>query len=1016
MSVKYQSYPTLTTDEPAIYEDFTGGINTDPSNEHLMPNELRDCVNMTYQSGALVKRRGAKEIAKLICKDNLFNIQGIFLFTYRITYLIIAADGKLYYGVFNENSSIFLDRLKIQVTPNDENLFYDPTYMFNNFKEKYSTDTSERHEGYIHSYELINGKENDYYYVGNFTDMTNNIIYKNDVITYMGIKYKYIKQKEFTKVVATPLNYTTYWTPISKEEAYSDGRIKVNEWKEQEQNWKINDIVKYQKLYYRCNINHSNYPNLNIYDKETWQKINEQKELIFQNYRNIEAATFNNKLYIATGTRFVNVLLRNNQLIAEPVTPYRCNNTEIINIGYNYLSPYPEYCRASQTNTVTTSIGGILPIKTKTGMYILEPQMNFQMGETAKDYLYRWEKKINNKWYVIHTFKSQDTNYYKDTSAENDYSTKILNTLIVSDADKYQYRVTFANSFDKEDTFIANWNNKTTYKKGNYVSVGPDIYECLIEHTPSHKLEDEKNPGNIYTIYKGKDTFDHTIEWDNATGEFSEFGYVISHTKDSNNASIENKTLTQFWKILHKQEAVTIFNEQTKEVSLGYDYAIDKVTGGYFGQGISTLAYDLKENDMFNIIQTCTKIHTDGNKLLLYDDRYNSGQWFKTIINNPSYITDRGSLKFKTTKNEAIIKVVAFQGNIIVFANSEKTGGSIHLVQGNGDDYDSKDGYYSPYRRRTINSSISCDNSNTIQICDNLLVFKYFNRIYYINASELNNDVIQVTPCNDRLLHNSNNIIIPWDNNNCVSEVTDSYYGLIWKEKYEADKNGNLILIHPGLRLKMYYKMRNRLPDGNLEIPWLRDESEYLNVEHCIYIKGKPIFLYNNILVSFNENCYQDINEDFPITIHFRGVDCNYPKLYKMLDNIIIYYHRNQYSKINLELKSLNESGHLLIDTSNSSKSLQNLKILKADDPINNDKIRLDSTILDTKVINSTYKFPYLLIDTVITGITKGEFSLSSITYNYNSLDSLTTNPYDLYTSIIRKKDLTTKETYKGGK
>ncbi len=113
MPTRTKDYPIYTYDEPAVYKDFSGGINSDPSNEHLLDSELRDCVNMTYLSGALVKRKGAKKICDISCDDDLINIQGIFLFTYRITYIILAADGKLYYGIYTENSTIQLTRLQI---------------------------------------------------------------------------------------------------------------------------------------------------------------------------------------------------------------------------------------------------------------------------------------------------------------------------------------------------------------------------------------------------------------------------------------------------------------------------------------------------------------------------------------------------------------------------------------------------------------------------------------------------------------------------------------------------------------------------------------------------------------------------------------------------------------------------------------------------------------------------------------------------------------------------------------
>ena len=998
MPAKFQKYPVYVYDEPVSYEDFTGGINTDPSNEHLTKNELRDCVNMHYLSGALVKRKGAKEIAKLISEVDLFNIQGIFLFTYRITYIVVAADGKLYYGIYNENTDILLTRLRIFIPTRTSSLVYDPQSIYDGLEEKTTEDIHNRHEGFIHSFEINNNISSDYKYIGDFTKLTNTDIYPNEVVSWNNMKYKYIGEEKYTKRVIRPTDDSHYWEPISPDTAHENNEV-VLDWVESTHKWVVGTVVRFvsgsKELFFKCIKEHYNYDgDLIIYDTTNWKLLNEHKELIFQNYRKIEGATFNNNLYIATGTRFTQIVLRNNTLYAEPVIPYLCNNTEINLIGYNYLSPYPEYCRGTHTNTVTTSIEGLLAVKKLDGSYTLEPQMNFQSGDSYSDYLYRWEKKINNKWYVIHTFKSQDPNNLIDSDSVSS-GIAPLNTLTVYDAHINHYRVTFAKAFDKESVYVHEWTNSKRYTKGYYVNVNNNTYECLEEHTPTSVSDTGE------TLYTGKNKLGKEIIWDNDIGEFSVFGLV-------------GDTTVQFWKLIHEQEAITYLNLETNEVQQIYDYAIDKVTGSYFGQATSVLATDLNINDTFNVIQTCTKIHADGNKLLLYGDRYNSGKWFKTIINEPGYITDRGCLSFKTTKNEALLKVIAFQGNIIAFANSDNVGGSIHLVQGNGDDYDSQDGYYSPYRRNTINASISCDNPDTVQICDNLLMFKYFKQVYYINASDLSNDVIQVTSCNDRLIHTSKDVEIPWDDNSCISVVTDTYYALIWKEKYEIDSNGDLILKHPGMRVKMYYKMSNILADNSYTSPWLRDESQYFNVNHYIYIKGKPVFLYNNVLISFDEDYYQDLSQPIPIKIHFRAVDCNYPKVFKLLSNIMVYYHRNQYTKIDFHLESRNEAGHVLIDSSKSKATLQDLKALKADDSYST-SLRLDSTILDTRVINSTYKFPCLLIDTIITSNNKEEFSLSSITYTYTTIDTPENNPYDLYTSIIRKKDLLNSSKFKGG-
>ena len=102
-----------------------------------------------------------------------------------------------------------------------------------------------------------------------------------------------------------------------------------------------------------------------------------------------------------------------------------------------------------------------------------------------------------------------------------------------------------------------------------------------------------------------------------------------------------------------------------------------------------------------------------------------------------------------------------------------------------------------------------------------------------------------------------------------------------------------------------------------------------------------------------------------------------------------------------------NEAGHILLDSSSKRFSLQDLRTLKAGDKLaEGEKVRLDRTILDTKVFNSTHTFPCLLADTVISGTNDKEFSISSITYNYTTIETPEVNPYDLYASIIRKKGI----------
>ena len=873
MPTKYKDYPIYTYDEPAICSDFSGGINTDPSNEHLLDNELRDCVNMNLLSGALVKRKGAKEITKFNCEEDISNIQGIFLFSVNITYIILAANGKLYYSIYNENETINLKRLHI-----------------------------------------LNSR-------------TNRLVAEDCQDVFVG---------------------------LSKN---------------------ISNLIKHDGYY-------------DYYDEDK-----EIKELIFQNHRSVQAASLNDKLYIATGTRIVEVYFDTNELHAHVIVPYVINSTEYVKIGENYLSPYPELCIDSNNNSVTTnSYNGFLKVERLIGgSYSLHPIMNFVAGENYEDYYYRWEKFIDGQWYTIITFKSQDVSIYNKTNPSEKLNDYHPYNITVKDADRFKYRCTFCKTFEKQTGIIQEFDKESSYTYGEYVLYNEVIYKCLLAHKPTD------------VVYP--------------TNDFST-GVYLKRTVTENEQTIEvvDPNITSIWQEVNDVEVVPYYYETTSvdpdtgetiytpHKTYEYDYKPNELTDLRTGQ-VSSVLYEnnINVNKTFETIHSCNKVLADGNKLLFYGDTYNSGWWFKTIINNPSYISDKGCLSFKTNKNEEVINVTPFQGNLIIFANSEEIGGSIHIVSGNGDDYDDESGYYSPYQRKTINSSVSCNNANTIQVCDNILVFKYYNRVYYINSSDLNNDVVKVYPCNDRLLNKSNDVIIPWDDEDCISEVTENYYSLIWNEKYSINAEGDLVLEHPGLRLKFYYKTTHQLPDGTYISPWLRDESKYFTTTCMpIYIKGKSHFLYKNILISFNEDHYEDIDEEYEVVVKPKAIDANNPKLFKLISNVLIYYYRNQYSYIDFKLIVRNEAGHLLLNNE-TKKSIQDLKTFKAGNEYHDDeRMKLDSTIQDTRVFTPSSMFPGLLFDYEVRAKNKGTFTLCSVTFNYTSIDSPDTNPYDLYTSIIR--------------
>ena len=94
-------------------------------------------------------------------------------------------------------------------------------------------------------------------------------------------------------------------------------------------------------------------------------------------------------------------------------------------------------------------------------------------------------------------------------------------------------------------------------------------------------------------------------------------------------------------------------------------------------------------------------------------------------------------------------------------------------------------------------------------------------------------------------------------------------------------------------------------------------------------------------MTTFNNEVYTDYNKNYKCLVHFRAEDLNYPKMYKLISNVLIYYHRNQYSKIDFNMIVKNEAGHILLDNSIKRFSIQDLRALKAGDKLIDGEMRL---------------------------------------------------------------------------
>lgn len=331
---------------------------------------------------------------------------------------------------------------------------------------------------------------------------------------------------------------------------------------------------------------------------------------------------------------------------------------------------------------------------------------------------------------------------------------------------------------------------------------------------------------------------------------------------------------------------------------------------------------DALPDDKFLRIHSCRKVLADGYNLIFYMDKDNTGDWYKCAVKQYDYISDKGNLNFQTNKNERLLKVVNFEGNIVAFAYNDQIGGNISVVTGAGDDVDTGDGYYSPYRRRIGHTEISTDHPNSVQVIENNLIFKFKDNFYVINSNQLDSDRIQLHCVNDKLKHFTwikratesfdemtmpqmpsvyNNALFPNTpyERRLYTEVTEDYYGVIYPAQ--------------NLKWKMYFKLPIRYQDDpKTYFPWIRDVSERaFNIVGGLYIQGLSTMITSTgQVINFTDTNYKDLGTDgYPSILETKAFDLNYPKFIKFLRTLNVYYYRDFSHPFTLTMHLKNEHG-----------------------------------------------------------------------------------------------------------
>ena len=617
-------------------------------------------------------------------------------------------------------------------------------------------------------------------------------------------------------------------------------------------------------------------------------------------------------LIMATGLRILRISEEYDSteqryyLYAHVMEAYAPNSWEINNIGVNNFSPFPNFLIDETVNVPKTAIGQIqttpkeLAANNISSNITATVKLNTMYGYEKADLYYKWEARVgaSSPWRVLWFWK---------------------NTLNSS------------NGTSKNKTSITITPSMLTSIKGSSVVQNDEIYiRCTVtsDFQVNYDLETD-----TYSKDLGEDELD-----------------INGSTK---NDYVADLAIAQYSKTHIVKKVRAAYNPSyTLQYcrSRGWNDATTRYNHGYAAP-----------DDQFLKMHSCTKVVNDGTKLIFYDDAYDSCEWFKTVVGQINYLSYGGNLNFRTNKNEKLIGVVVFDSNIVVFSDNETLGGNISVVTGNGDDYNDGD-YYSPYKRVIVNTSVSCDAYNTIQVAENYIIFKYRRDIYMLDTNDLDAERVQVVTINDKVKQRLNMVEFPLDRirepksnediehdfheySKCLkpdeifSEVCDGYYGIIFphqgfhydtfnypenalkhyegaNEEYKTKLRGRKIeniSVKPGLRWKCYFRNGQVYQSTSKTFfPWLRDTTPYLNIVSVIDINGESSMVTEDgLLIQFNDDEYKGMEENnYKVRMTTRCYDMDLPTLCKFMDNLNVYYNRDFSENLYCNMFVKNEAGY----------------------------------------------------------------------------------------------------------
>ena len=613
----------------------------------------------------------------------------------------------------------------------------------------------------------------------------------------------------------------------------------------------------------------------------------------FQSELPIEAVQYRDELFIATGTKLVE-LTYSGGWKAKVMEPYKPTVLEVIHIGTNAIADNPNTWIQGKDGptvsiegvTASSPIGAVNVPVTFTA-HVVKP------ANVEVNYRFSYAKTGTGSFSQVYSGSNRFANItFNDVGG---YDIKAETTQKVFIIDEMEQNI----------LWTAAPGIKIQASTGAYDAAGGYGQKCLIIQTGGTGTYDSNKPA-VYRDYATPldiskvDTFKFAFSvwnWDGGPGmgmgsaDSNQLWFYAEGNLDTPVLKVDSKTY------LGKAEGGTMWNYATTKfdnkvsglnkivrigfkcfVSSGYVPRTEENYSGYDTRedyctrlddismwlSTSSSTYTLSDYQVGGVIdptidpETYSAIHTSRSirlhwdRILLAKDNKYPGQIYISDLNNPRYFPTNKRIDFSLDRKEGITAITRLKDYLVIFTKT-----TVSVLLGKGPQ-DGEIPIPDTYSVKMIHDRIGCSAERSAKVVGNEIFFLSDNGLYSLRPNDYQNNDLNVLPIDQNIKS-----LIVNDPNACAM-VHDNQYWICFPSRKEM--------------LRMYYQTG----------AWVQDTSSKLNITQFMIYTDDVYNLTDDGTICLQDSSYTDDGETYECAVQSKYFDLAATFAYKKLKRLFV--------------------------------------------------------------------------------------------------------------------------------